>query len=238
MQTTRRKSQHAELACDPGQSQLAAGPPETNAAAPALGVRFALKYALFAGVGFVVYGYPYAARGIVERGFERYLSAYASVVGAILCLFEPGLQIAGTHLFGRFGLHIAKNCDAIEANILLVGALLAFPGALKRRIVAAVVGVVLLAAMNVVRISSLYFVGVHAHGWFEFAHLELWPLLLIGFAAVEFLLLARWVQAPATGGVSEQGRSESVRVFDRLGQRVRVFLDSVRRKKWGDSSES
>jgi exosortase/archaeosortase family protein len=94
---------------------------------------------------------------------------------------------------GRFSLEIAKNCDAAEANILLAAALLAFPARLSRRLLALAIGVGLLAAMNVVRIFSLYFVGLHAKRWFEFAHLELWPLILIGFAAFEFLLLARWM---------------------------------------------
>jgi exosortase/archaeosortase family protein len=164
-----------------------------EASARSLGYGFALRYALIAGVGFVAYGFPYAESGISERGFELYLQAYARVVGTVLGWFEPGLVVHGTHLVGRFPLEIAKNCDAAEANILLASALLAFPAPIARRIMALAIGVMLLALLNVVRISSLYFIGLHARSWFDAAHLELWPLVLIGFAAVEFLLLARWL---------------------------------------------
>jgi exosortase/archaeosortase family protein len=169
-----------------------------NSGPRALGVGFALKYALIAGAAFIAYGFPYAESGTVERGFRLYLEAYARVVGTVLGWFEPGLMVSGTHVVGRFSLEIAKNCDAAEANILLAAALLAFPARASRRALALAVGIGLLAAMNVLRISTLYFVGLHARGWFEFAHLEFWPLILIGFASVEFLLLARWMhESPA-----------------------------------------
>lgn len=189
------------------------------------GTRFALRYALIAGAAFVLYGFPYAENGIVERAFEVYLGAYARVAGAVLGCFEPDLTVAGTQLIGRFPLQIAKNCDAIEANILLVAALLALPAPLTRRILALSIGVVLLAVVNVARISCLYFIGVHARSWFDFAHLELWPLIVVAFAGVEFLVLAHWLQrAPAPSGGPDY----------LLGIRARVaaLFGSMGRTRW------
>jgi hypothetical protein len=91
---------------------------------------------------------------------------------------------------------------------------------------------VLLGVLNVLRISSLYFVGVHARSWFDFAHLELWPLLLIGFAAIEFLLLARWMQSPIAEPPSDASRPGLGQALDGVLQRLRALFDSVRRRKW------
>jgi exosortase/archaeosortase family protein len=163
-----------------------------------LGARFALRFALIAGAFFAVYCFPYAEHGISERWFERYLSAYASMAGGVLSLFEPSVHVTGTNIVGRIPLQIVKNCDAIEINVLFVAAVLAFPGLTSKRLVAAVVGVVLLVVANIIRICSLYYVGIYAPSSFEFFHLELWPLVLVVLAAVNFLLWASWLQRHET----------------------------------------
>jgi exosortase/archaeosortase family protein len=177
----------------------AARAPELSATSPVfgLGARFALRFALIAGAFFAVYCFPYAEHGISERWFDRYLSAYASMAGGVLSVFEPSVHVSGTNIIGRIPLQIVKNCDAIEINVLFVAAVLAFPGLTRRRVVAAAAGVVLLVVANVARLCSLYYVGIYAPSSFEFFHLELWPLVLVILAAVNFLLWASWLQRPA-----------------------------------------
>lgn len=154
--------------------------------------RFALRFAVYALSLLALYTFPYDEAGVIAQLFERYLSGYAHVAGAVLALFEPGIRVSGQEIIGRFGLRIIQSCDAIEAVILFAAAVLAFPVAWWRRSVGLVVGTLGIVAINIARICSLYYVGVYLPARFEFYHLEIWPLMLVASAGLAFLVWTQW----------------------------------------------
>ena len=153
-------------------------------------LRFALTFGAIAGALFVVYTFPYAQVGVSERWFESYLGLYAQLAGKTLSLFDPQVTVHQQDILGRYNLRIVKNCDAMEANILYASAVLAFPVAVRARLIGLAGGVALLVLLNVIRICTLYYVGILAPQAFSFFHLELWPLLLIASGAALFLCWA------------------------------------------------
>jgi exosortase H (IPTLxxWG-CTERM-specific) len=159
-------------------------------------LRFALTFVVVAGVLFAAYAFPYAENGISERWFETYLRWYARLAGGVLGIFDGRVEVAGAVITGRYSLRIVKTCDAMEANLLFIAAIVAFPARWSKKLVAGAVGLVLLVAVNIVRICSLYFIGIYAAPRFELFHFEIWPLLLVAAAAAEFALLATWMQRP------------------------------------------
>lgn len=170
-------------------------------------LRFALTFVAIAGALFVVYTFPYARVGLSERWFESYLAFYARIAGTALSLFDPQVTVHHQDILGRYNLRIVKNCDAMEANILYASAVLAFPVSVRPRVIGVAGGVALLVALNVVRICSLYYVGILAPQAFPFFHLELWPLLLIASGAALFLgwaTLATRRRQPVPSHVAEQ----------------------------------
>jgi exosortase/archaeosortase family protein len=52
----------------------------------------------------------------------------------------------------------------------------------------------LLVILNVVRICSLYYVGVLFPSSFEFMHLELWPALIVIAAVAGFVGFTIWAR--------------------------------------------
>jgi exosortase/archaeosortase family protein len=157
--------------------------------------QFALKFMAIAAVGFGLYCFPYASDGAGEAFFKAYLSMYAHLAGSALSIVEPGVRVSGSVILGRSSMEIVKNCDAMEVIILFGAAVVATGGPWRRSVAALAAGVAALAAMNIFRICSLYFVAIHAPGAFEVVHLEVWPLLLIVFAVGMFAVCARWVRA-------------------------------------------
>lgn len=156
-------------------------------------VRFALRFAGFGLPLFAAYTFPYDEAGTVAGWFQSYLSAYAQLAGAALALIELGVQVSGQDISGRFALRIVQSCDAMEAVILFTAAVSAFPAAWLRRLAGIVAGTAAIVTVNVARICSLYYVGVYRPARFEFYHLEVWPLVLIGAAAVAFIAWTHWV---------------------------------------------
>jgi exosortase/archaeosortase family protein len=172
-----------------------------------------VTFVVVAAALFALYAFPYAETGISERWFHAYLRGYARLAGAVIWLFDRQVTVADSVISGRYALTVVKTCDAMEANLLLIAAIIAWPLPASRPLrqiwwrkpAAILVGVAALVAVNVARICSLYFIGVHAPSAFELVHVELWPLLLIAIALAEFVLCTIWLsrtgrQAAAAAG--------------------------------------
>jgi exosortase/archaeosortase family protein len=123
--------------------------------------------------------------------FEALLSGYARAAYVPISLIDGSAVLAGTEIHGQYAIRIVKGCDAMEAKILFVSAILAFPGEWLRKSLAACLGVLALAGVNLIRIASLYYVGMASPNWVELLHLEVWPLVLILLAAGLFLLFVQ-----------------------------------------------
>src|SRR5262245_22910308 len=119
----------------------------------------------------LLYCFPYRENGFSERWFEQYLGAYARAAGALIRCGDAEAQVTGSVIRGKFAIEIAKSCDAMEAKILFVSAVLAFPARWSRRLLAAALGVLGLVAANLLRISGLYWIGLHHPDAFELAHI-------------------------------------------------------------------
>jgi exosortase/archaeosortase family protein len=156
-------------------------------------LRFAVVFALVAGAALTLYSFPYAEHGIREDWFTRYLAAYARVAGWVLRLTNANVQVTGTDVVGNISLTVAKNCDAMDVNILFVAAIVAFPVGWRRRAIGIGAGVAVLALANIIRIVSLYYIGVRWPNRFELAHAEVWPFAMVALAVGAFLLWSRWV---------------------------------------------
>lgn len=105
------------------------------------------------------------------------------------------------HSFGKiiqstangFAVSIERGCNGIEAVIILIAALAAFPSTIKQKLLGFAVGFVAIQALNLVRIISLFYMGQWSMVWFEWFHLYLWQALIIIDALVVWLLWLRWI---------------------------------------------
>jgi exosortase/archaeosortase family protein len=149
--------------------------------------RFVLRFLAFAGVLLLAYCFPYKENGISERFFDSFLAGYARLARVAIALFDPSASVFGNEIHGRYAVRIVKGCDAMEAKIMFVSAVLAFPGAWKRKLPVALAGLVVLTAVNLLRITSLYIAGVLRPKLVEPLHFETWPFIMIGVASLLFL---------------------------------------------------
>jgi exosortase family protein XrtM len=154
-------------------------------------VGFLVRFGFIAGVLSLLYAFPYAPDAGIHGFIARYLEAYAAAAGAVVHFFDPEVRVSGSEIFGQYSLSIVKDCDAMDVNILLAAAVLSFPASAGRRAVGVVAGLALVMVANLTRICALYFIGSSAPRAFEFAHRELFPLLLVLLAGAFFLVWAR-----------------------------------------------
>jgi exosortase/archaeosortase family protein len=162
--------------------------------------RFVVAFTVLAASLLAFYYFPRSSDDTVERWTAAYLGLYTRVASSLIGVLDSHVAAHGNLVTGRFSMQIVKSCDAMEANILFTAAILAVSAPWRRKAVAFLVGLCALVAFNLVRLFALYWVGVIFPSAFEFLHLDVWPLLMMIFATIDFLVCTRWMRgSPATG---------------------------------------
>lgn len=96
-----------------------------------------------------------------------------------------------------FGVAIQPGCNGVEACIVLIAAMLAFPAPWMHKLQGIALGVIAVQAVNILRVISLFYIGQWRTDVFDFAHLYLWQALIMLDVLVVWLI---WVRAmPARG---------------------------------------
>jgi exosortase H (IPTLxxWG-CTERM-specific) len=118
-----------------------------------------------------------------------FTAALARISGEALNLIGEKVNVVGTVISGqRFAVDIRGGCNGLEAVVFVCAAMLAFHAPLRKRIVGALAAAVILEALNVIRIDSLYLLGVYHRSVFETFHLAVWQTLMFGAAVFLFLI--------------------------------------------------
>ncbi len=117
----------------------------------------------------------------------------AKVSGGLLAVLGRDITVTRASISSpRFSVQIVRGCDAVEAIALYVCAVLAFPLPFLKKLIGMTVGALLLLALNLVRIVSLFLIGVHSPRLFVMTHLDVWQALFIFFAVLLWILWLLW----------------------------------------------
>ena len=121
-------------------------------------------------------------------------SALAQISTAIVTSFDPNVVAVGKVMRSTtngFAVSIEAGCNGVEATIVLVAAILAFPAPWKHKLVGLAAGIVAVQGLNVVRVISLFYLGQWDFQVFEWAHLYVWQALIMLDVLVVWLIWVR-----------------------------------------------
>jgi exosortase H (IPTLxxWG-CTERM-specific) len=128
----------------------------------------------------------------------------ATISAWLVTLFDADVVAAGKVLRSTangFAVSIESGCNGVEATIVLVAAIFAFPAPWKSRLIGVTAGIVAVQALNVIRVISLFYLGQWNFDVFEWAHLYVWQALIMLDVLVVWLI---WVRTlPSAGGVPD-----------------------------------
>jgi len=136
-----------------------------------------------------------AGNDAVMGGFQRGL---ARITAGILNLLGHPTVVTGTTVSSEvFGITVVTACTGLFTTGLFLMAVIAFPTGWTSRLIGVGLGVGGIFLLNVVRLVSLYYIGVHLPRLLDPAHQLVWQSVLIVFAVALWLLWAgRWARAP------------------------------------------
>ena len=123
----------------------------------------------------------------------------AAASGVVLGLVGREVTTAGVviqDLATPFAIEIAAGCNGVEATILLAAGMLAFPAPWRYKLAGILIGVLAIQALNLVRLVSLFLLGIWNQTAFEWAHLYVWQGLIMLDALLVWLLWIRRLPRP------------------------------------------
>ena len=141
--------------------------------------------ALFVGL-LVVFQVVYYELLVPSSLFRSYLAANGRAAATVLNLAGENVTLLDDRLFSTFAMSIKSGCDGIQAMAILAIAICVLPGAVRKRAIAIGGGIAMIATLNLLRLVSLFWAGVHAPAWFEPLHVHIWPAALV-FAAMVYV---------------------------------------------------
>src|SRR5215470_504333 len=128
------------------------------------GVYFLLKFLALLTVFFLAI----APKAVNDKIVEPFTSVVASAGGLAVRVFgEPTRMVGTTITSPRFSVNIRNGCNGLETIFIFASAVLAFPASWKVRLWGLGLGFLAIQLINVVRIVSLFYIGIHWPKLFE-----------------------------------------------------------------------
>lgn len=133
---------------------------------------------------------------VQQHLIQPFTTGLATLSSALILPFDDSVVAAGRILRDSrsgFAVSIESGCNGVEAAIVLIAGVLAFPANLKQKALAIVLGFLAIQSLNILRIISLFYLGQWHYGVFEWTHLYLWPVLIMLDVLVVFAVYLRWL---------------------------------------------
>ena len=154
--------------------------------------RFLLLFLVYLGVLFTLE----LLQPVDQYVILPFTAAIAKVSVGIVGMFDANAIAYGKVLestTNHFAISIERGCNGVEAVIILVAAMLAFPAPWKHRAIGIGLGFVAIQALNLVRIISLFYLGQWNRTWLDWSRLFLRQALIVLDALVAFLIWLRYL---------------------------------------------
>jgi len=152
-------------------------------------IRFFVLFFVYLGIGALVLQTDSFRRGFVDPWTRLNASAAAVVTGSpgIEMEFEGvSVGVAGARLV------VLPGCNGMEAVLIVVASILAFPASWSRRLVGILLAAALIFGFNIVRLATLIAVARYLPARLELFHVYIWQPLIVLIAFCLFLAWASY----------------------------------------------
>jgi exosortase/archaeosortase family protein len=92
--------------------------------------------------------------------------------------------------------NIRNGCNGVEAMLIFLAAVLAFPASWKARVAGLVLGILAIQVVNLIRVVALFLTGVYFPSIFNASHTVIWQTIVILFGVLLWIFWANRFAAP------------------------------------------
>lgn len=123
-----------------------------------------------------------------DRVIVPFTEGIARASAFLLNVIGENVTVRGTVVTSaRFGVNINNGCNGVEAMLILLAAIVAFPASMRARIAGLLLGAIAVQILNAIRILTLYLLGAYQPRLFDVFHTAIWQIVII-LAAIGFFL--------------------------------------------------
>jgi exosortase H (IPTLxxWG-CTERM-specific) len=157
-------------------------------------VRFLVVFLVVLGASFSLLAW----RPVNDHLVEPFTAGIARASGVALQLIGQDVTRHGTVLrTPDFAVNIRNGCNGVEAMVILLAAILAYPAPWRARLLGLGLGALVIQAVNLVRVVALFLTGAYFPRFFDSSHTLVWQSVVILVALLVWLF---WAQRLARGG--------------------------------------
>lgn len=126
-----------------------------------------------------------------------FTAGIARASGAVLDLLGQNVTMQGTIIRSpRFAVNIKNGCNGVEAMLIFLAAVLAFPAPWRSRLAGLALGILAIQIVNLIRVVALFLTGVYFPKLFDTSHTVIWQTVVILFGVLLWIFWANRFAAP------------------------------------------
>lgn len=138
--------------------------------------RFLILFLVILAVGFTLV----ALKPVNDHFVVPYTTFIARASGAVLAVFGEKITVTGCQLNSpRFAVTIYNGCNGLITSLIFISGVLAFPARWRAKLLGAAGGLLAIQLINLVRIISLFYIGVYLPRFFNQSHIFIWQSIVI-----------------------------------------------------------
>jgi exosortase H (IPTLxxWG-CTERM-specific) len=156
-------------------------------------IRFLVLFVVLLAGGFTLI----SVNWVNDHVIEPFTAGIARVSGATLDLLGQDVSMSGTMIRSpKFAVNIRNGCNGVEAMLIFLAAVLAFPASWKARISGLALGILAIQVVNLIRVVALFLTGVYFPRIFDTSHTVIWQTIVILFGVLLWIFWANRFAAP------------------------------------------
>lgn len=158
-------------------------------------IQFLVLFVVLLGAGFTLI----SVHWVNDHVIEPFTGGIARASGAALNLLGQNVTMQGTVIRNsRFAVNIRNGCNGVEAMLIFLAAVLAFPASWKSRLAGLGLGILAIQLVNLIRVVALFLTGIYFPKIFDTSHTVIWQTIVILFGVVLWIFWAnRFASPPA-----------------------------------------
>jgi exosortase H (IPTLxxWG-CTERM-specific) len=155
---------------------------------------FLILFVVLLGGGFTLISLNWVNDNVIEP----FTAGIAKVSGVTLNILGQNVTMVGTAIRSpRFAVNIRNGCNGVEAMLIFLAAVLAFPASWRSRLLGLGLGILAIQIVNLIRVVSLFLTGVYFPKIFDSSHTVIWQTIVILFGVLLWIFWANRFAAPA-----------------------------------------
>lgn len=131
--------------------------------------------------------------------FQSFLEYNAQATGFFARFFDSEATVSGSIVASdAFAISIVEECTSLAPLAIFVAAVFAVPSTLSRKALGIALAFVVLSAVNLLRTTSLFYLGSAYPSSMEVVHLLVWQSIMVAVAVSLWILwMRRWAYGAA-----------------------------------------